>query len=333
MHKSYIFMQASLKMNAVLNCYETEIARGRDVSIVLPYCMRETMFFFEKIHLNARVFVLEELTGKHWLLYSFFYKRQIKKFLDQIGIDNNTHFFFTDVNDFRVGFLLPFLKECNPTQILVKQDLIAGPNYQIEFKSKNIKRILYTKLLSFFYNTHFFAANEYGGEFMWTDCKAYHLPVIDYSDTSIINKYKIKITDSSDGIIFYTSPYLSELYSKEEFYKINKDIIDILHQKGYMVFVKNHPLSGGVGIIDDLADEIIPSFIPGEYLDLSSFNFAIGFLSTAIATAAEIIPSYSVLNVGRVKDTKLRDSYVEYLEDYNPNVIFLNSLEEIPSFV
>ena len=75
---------------------------------------------------------------------------------------------------------------------------------------------------------------------MWTDCKAYHLPVIDYSDTSIINKYKIKITDSSDGIIFYTSPYLSELYIKEDFYKINKDIIDILHQKGYMVFESRH---------------------------------------------------------------------------------------------
>lgn len=326
-------MQASLKMNAVLNCYETERARGRDVSIILPYCMRNTKLFFEEIHLNAHIYVLEEIVGKHLLLYSFIYKRRINKYLKKIGIDNNTHFFFTDFNDFCVGFLLPFLKKCNPTQILTKQDFLDGPNYQIDHKCLQVKWIIYAKVLSLIYNTHFFAAYEYGGVSLWTDSKAYRLPEIDYSDTSIINKYRIKIADSSNGVVFFTSPYLNVLYEKEEYCKINRDIINVLHQKGYMVFIKNHPLLGETNAFDDLADKIIPSYIPGEYLDLSSFNFAIGFLSASIATAGEQIPSFSVLNIGSVKDLKIRDSYINYLKDINTNVVFLKSLDEIPNLI
>lgn len=328
-------MQASLKMSAVLNCYEAERAKGRDVSIILSPYLNDVKLFFDDLHLNAPIYIFEENIGfgNHPFLYFFVYKRRIKRFIKQIGIDDNTHFFFTDVNDFRIGMLLPYLTKCSPTQILTKQDIIDGPNYQDGLKTSNVKRIVRSKLLSFFYSTHFYAAYEYGSEQLWTDRKACCLPMIDYSDNSIINNFKLKVTNDANCVVFFTSQFLNTLYDEDEYQRLNKEIIYILHQKGYSVWVKNHPTSRNKNVIDNLADKVIPSYIPGEYLDLTSFNFAIGFLSTALATAGEQIPSYSVLNIGNVKDVKLRDEYVKYLSDFNSNIVFLDSLEDIPSLI
>ena len=57
--KSVIFMQASVKMNAVLNCYEEERGKGREVTIVLPYVLRNTHKFICRLNLDARIVTLE----------------------------------------------------------------------------------------------------------------------------------------------------------------------------------------------------------------------------------------------------------------------------------
>ena len=331
-------MQASVKMNAVLNCYEAEIAKGRDVSIILsPYLKNNVKLFIESLHLNSPVFVFEENFGfdNHPFLYSFIYKKRIKNFLAKIGIDDNTNFFFTDVNDFRIGLLLPYLTRCRPTQILTKQDIVDGPDYQIGCKTKNLKEILRVKLLSFFYKTHFIATYEADIHQIWTDRKAWHLPMIDYSDTSIIKKYQIEVCDSPNSVIFFTSINVNGLYEHEVFCKLNIEVINILHQKGYKVFLKDHPSDGSPDIpgFKELADEILPSYIPGEFLNLSSFNFAIGLLSTALATTAEIIPTYSFLNICNVKNELIRDHAYNYLKGFNSPLVFLNSLEEIPNLI
>jgi len=336
MCKSFIFFQAAVKMNAVLNCYEAERAKGREVTIILPSYMYKynVKLFIESLHLDARISILEGIDWNHAILYSLFYRRRIKKELTQMGVDDNSHFFFTDVNEGIIGLLLPFLKKCNPTQILMKQDIIDGPDYQTKYLSSNIRKKIRAKLLSFFYNTHFIAVYEADFYQLWTDRKAWHIPMIDYSDTSIIKKYQIKVCDSSNSIIFFTSINFNGLYEKEVFCKLNIEIINILHQKGYKVFLKDHPLEPvDIPGFKELADEIVPAYIPGEFLNLSSFSFAIGLFSTALATSAEIIPSYSVLNVGNVKNENLRDFYNNYLKGFNSPLVFLSSLEEIPDIV
>lgn len=336
MCKSFIFVQASVKVIAVLNCYEAEKAKGREVTIILPSYMNKynIKLFFEGLHLDAHILIFEGFDWNHAILYSFINKRRIKKDLAQMGVDDNSHFFFTDVNEGTIGLLLPFLKKCNPTQILMKQDVIDGPDYQTKYLSSNIRKKIRAKLLSFFYNTHFIAVYEAYFYQLWTDRKAWHLPMIDYSDTSIIEKYQVNVCDSPNSVIFFTSINFNGLYEKEVFCKLNIEIINILHQKGYTVFLKDHPLeSVDIPGFKELADEIVPAYIPGEFLDLSSFSFAIGLFSTALATAAEIIPSYSVLNIGNVKDKKLCDFCNNYLKGFNSPLVFLNSLEEIPDIV
>ena len=331
MCKSFIFLQAPLKISAVLNCYEAEKAKGHEVSIIIPSYLNNMKLFIDNLHLKAHVVLFEGFRWKHALLYSFIYRKHLKRKLTQIGVNDNSLFFFTDVNEGNIGLLLPFLKKCNPTQILSIQDLYDIADYQQTHISSNIKRRIKAKLLSFFYNTHFIAASEGGSEELWTDSKAYHFPIIDYSDTSIINKYRIKVTDAPNCVVFYTNEYYNRLYEDNDYDKMNIEIINILHQKGYKVLVKNHPMQGTPNFVNDLADEIIPSYIPGEYIELTSFNFAIGFFSTALATASEIIPTYSVLNVWNVKNAKFRDEFIQYLKNFkNSNVIFLNTLEEIP---
>ena len=334
MSKSVIFMQASVKMNAVLNCYEAEREKGRDVTILLPFVLRDTKKFIDEIHLDAHTDVMNQLADSllFMAMFPLIYKNRIKRNLAHIGIDDDTHFFFTDHNDTEIGLLLPYLKNNEPTQIQTTIDINDGIDYQRERKSSSGIRILISKILSFLYNTHFIAVHESGLEFIYTDQKKYNLAVLDYSDKSIIDKYRIKVADSPNCVLFYTSPYLEQLFEEEEYDRLNKEIIEILHKKGYKVFVKSHPRFSDSKIVKDLADEIIPSYIPGEYIDLTSFNFAIGLSSTIIATACEVIPSYSVLNVGRVKNITLRDSYIKYITDINPNVCFIVSLNELPDY-
>lgn len=325
-------MQASVKMNAVLNCYEAEKAKGREVTIVLPYVLRKTKQFMCQLHLDALVVTLDRMTGKAMIVCPFIYKRKIKRNIKRIRVSDITHFFFTDVNDKDIGLLLPYLKKSAPTQILTTIDINDGENYQIERQSSNWYQKMKSRLLSFLYNTHFIAVLDSGIEFIYTDYKKYNFPRVDYSETSIINKYKITVTDASNCVIFYTSPYLDKLYYKDDYESLNKDIIDVLHSKGYKIYVKSHPRFGDPDVIKGLADVYLPSYIPGEYINLSSFNFAIGFSSTVLGTASEIIPSYSVLNIGKVKNVSLRDSYIKYISDINSSVHFISSLEEIPDY-
>lgn len=330
--KSVIFMQASVKMNAVLNCYEAEKAKGRKVTIVLPYVLRNTQQFIRQLKLDAHLVTLDRMTGKAMIVYPFIYKKIIKRNIKRIGVSNTTHFFFTDVNDIDIGLLLPYLKECEPTQILTSIDINDGENYQIERHSSNRFQKIKSRLLSFFYNTHFIAVLDSGTEFIYTDNIKFKFPRLDYSDTSIINKYRITVTDTLNCVIFYTSPYFEKIYYKDDYEKLNKDIIDILHIKGYRIYVKSHPRFGDPEVLKGLADVILPSYIPGEFINLSTFNFAIGIFSTVLGTASEIIPSYSVLNIGRVKNENIRDSAIKYISDINPSVHFISSLEEIPVF-
>ena len=330
--KSVVFMQASVKMNAVLNCYEAERAKGHEVTIVLPYVLRNTCKFICQLNLDVRLVTLDRMTGKAMILFPFIYKRIIKRNIKRIGVGDKTHFFFTDVNDLEIGLLLPHLKNCEPTQLLTSIDINDGENYQIERQSTNRIQIMKSRLLSFIYRTHFIAVLDSGIEFIYTDLKKCSIPRLDFSDKTIIERYMIKVTDASNCVLFYTSPYLEKLYDNDVYERLNKDIIDVLHRKGYRIFIKSHPRFGDPEVIKGLADVYLPTYIPGEYINLSTFNFAIGFSSTVLGTASEKIPTYSVLKAGKVKNESLRDSYIKYISDINSGVHFINSLEEIPVF-
>ncbi len=325
-------MQASVKMSAVLNCYEKEINNGKKVTIVLPYGLRNTKYFIDQLHLEADVITIDRLVGRMMILFPFVHKRRIKRIVDQFGINKNTLFFFTDVNDIEIGFLLPYLHNCSPTQILTSIDINDGIDYQADRKTSCIIWKIKSQLLSFLYNTHFIAVNDAGRRFIYTDIKAYNLPRHDYSDISIIHRYKLRVANGTNCVIFYTSPFLDKLYNIEEYEKINKEIIEKLHDKGYVVYIKSHPRYSDPEIVKLLADEFIPSYIPGEFIDLSSFCFAIGLFSTVLATSSEIIPTYSVIKVGKVKDVNMQESCIKYLSGINSNINFINSLEEIPNY-
>lgn len=325
-------MQASVKMNAVLNCYEAERAKGREVTVVLPYALRNIYLFITQLKIDVRVVTLDRMTGMTMMFFPFIYKRIIKRNVKKIGCDNDTLFFFTDVNDIDIGLLLPYLNNCTPTQILTSIDINDGENYQIERHSNNWLQIIKSRLLSLIYRTHFIAVLDSGIEFIYTDLKKYRFPRLDYSDKSIIEKYKVKVTDAPNCVLFYTSPYLEKLYDKDVYDNLNIDIINALHRKGYRVFIKSHPRFGDPKVLQGFADVYLSPYMPGEYINLSTFNFAIGFSSTVLGTASEIIPTYSVLKVGKVKNKSLRDSYIKYISDINSDVHFINSLEEIPVF-
>ena len=79
-----------------------------------------------------------------------------------------------------------------------------------------------------------------------------------------------------------------------------------------------------------ICDNEVPSYIPSEYLDITSFEFAIGFVSTSLCSESEEIKSYSVLPMCEIIDEREKKFWVKYLSEMKGSkVVFLNDFISI----
>lgn len=172
----------------------------------------------------------------------------------------------------------------------------------------------------------------------WTfalDIQSYGYQCVDFSDTSIQNRYKIPVPiDNPKIVLLFTEPYRNHYQSEQNYMYVHKLIFDQLHKKGYAVVVKGHPRIGCLDLAIKLSDYEIPQYVPAEFLDLSKFAFTIGFVSTSVCNAAKHILSYSVLPLCEVADPNEQDYWYNYMQNNSENkVVFLDNWDSIPSLL
>ena len=92
-------------------------------------------------------------------------------------------------------------------------------------------------------------------------------------------------------VILFTEPYRNKFQTREDYSRMNVNIVQSLQAKGYQVIMKGHPRIGILESIKDLVDDIVPIFVPSEFIDYSIFRFAIGFVSTSLCNSARYIPT------------------------------------------
>lgn len=130
--------------------------------------------------------------------------------------------------------------------------------------------------------------------------------------------------------ILFTEPYRNKFQTEENYNDMNVNIVNNLHEMGYKVVMKGHPRIGNCKAIENLVDEIIPLFVPSEFIDYTIFSIAIGFVSTSICNSSEQIPSYTVLDMCEIIDAKEAKGWHEYLDkNSDGKVKYLSSFDEI----
>jgi hypothetical protein len=74
-----------------------------------------------------------------------------------------------------------------------------------------------------------------------------------------------------------------------------RELLGELKDNGYYILLKPHPRQGHSQFLGELADTIVPDFVPAQFLDRSAFAFVVSNMSSAMRDfASEGIPTFAL---------------------------------------
>lgn len=335
MSSSYIFCQAPAKIPAVLCCYEKEVEAGNKVTIVTKNCASMSRFFRE-LELNATIVHLETIGFKPFLFHPYAFKKLIRKDIEDLGICKgaDVRIFFTDICDYSTVFYLSELRHFPVMKIQMQNDIKLNMDRCWDRSDLPFRLRIKERLFSILFGYSFlYTRQDYWGWNLAINTKKYNYPLLDCSDMSVCGRYLVAAPcQFKHCVLFFTEPYRNKFQTEDDYMRLNRLIITELQKKGYKVGVKGHPRIGLPDGIRDLADFEVQSYLPAEFIDMKSYDFTIGFVSTSVSSASNQIPAYSVLPMCRVIDKNQVDYWYDYLNKLSANKVFyLNDWNDIPN--
>lgn len=105
-----------------------------------------------------------------------------------------------------------------------------------------------------------------------------------------------------------------------------------LRKEGFQVYVKPHPRSGYSKILDNCNVDILPSYVPGEFIDGSEFFAIIGVetVATAKFSRNDECPVYSIIDLFKFRDEEVKNQYKDYLINQSEGKItFVSSMADL----
>ena len=324
--KSIIFCQAPSRIGEVLNCYEQERKERREVVIVVRNT-HNCYLFLNELHLNAIVLFFDNPPSQRDV---FTVKKKIKDDIKTLNIEIEDRIFFTDYDD--DPFMGIYLAALNTHPIIWISPLTVLPT-SIDRKGLPFIYKLRERVFSIMYGYSF----RYTRIDHWSlsiNKQKYHYPEAKFKDLSVFSRYKIQPdVDFASGqhVIFFTEPYRNKFHTQQDYDNLNRLIIEELHKLGFKVSVKGHPRIGCHPLAQEMCDYVISNYIPSEFLDVSNFKFAIGFVSTSLCSASEQIKAYTVLPMCKVVDEKQYNYWIDYVQRNQKTgyVHFIKEFKEI----
>ncbi len=107
---------------------------------------------------------------------------------------------------------------------------------------------------------------------------------------------------------------------------------DALTKKGFHIYVKPHPRLGYSKILDNCNVDVLPSYVPGEFIDGTEFLAIIGVETVATAKFARNNESsvYSIIDLFEFRDEEVKKSFKEYLISQSEGkIMFASSVGDI----
>jgi len=326
-----IFCQAPADVQYTLDIYDKNKHRAK-VSI---YCInvKASYKFLKSLNLvlNQLVFIpysLEFSLNKPQTIYSE--KKRLaklyKKHFDTItGYDI---YFFSHLYDWLLYSILGKLKFKN--NIL----LIDHYRYTKSIYTKPILSIkaLYYILLYKFVTDVYLVPNLHQNKLILSFPLARHKVIkaqLPGSLKRIWEKYKHEMNiEEKSVLLFESGTEDSSLVINYEQTYIN--ILEQLREANIKIYIKPHPRLGYTNRFKQYA-EIIPSYVPGEFLPVSKFRGVLGVGTAAISNLANLNSNvYSLLNCFSFKNKYIQKNIREYLIVRSNNSInFINDINEM----
>ena len=339
MNNFILFCQTSADFPYLLKEYD-ELVSTNPESTIKIICLNNPIYatFFKSLNLqHAKIEFLDNLLfplKKIWVIP--WWRRKAKRRLEKvIPLNNNTYYFTSIYDDPSTNFYIHLLYK-------KKQKIVYLNHYD---KIQNIqplgKRSLKNYFIEFLY--FLFTSIRYKYYDMSGRWNPIRFPIEDYNkiietnptlDKHTCEKYSCQIETSDNAkknVLLFSQPNRDQkLISDEEYNQLHLNLVNILKQNGFKVYTKGHPRIGICPVLNNEVDGVIPQYIPGELLGLSSFSACIGFLTIALSSTAKlkIIPTYSFLPCMANNDSPVYKDALSFMNaSSNYNIQYIETFE------
>ncbi len=331
-----LICQASADIYFCLSLYEKFVGKFRIVVLVMNN--KNYFTFFKHLALSQCEIVFIPYPKKGTIYFLEIVKSRIRNFYlfqNQLKQIQGADFYFFSLFYDYVGFyFIKHLERRNKGYLIDHYDLEYTDSGNYTFKAF-INWITFSFLAGKCLKTVYLNQKStlcYGdGEekFDKLDRKNYQLDPTPYS---------LKVPSQQRTVLLFESDDLKITFTKypREYEKVMLDIINLLKKEGFKIYLKPHPRLGTSSFLLNHDLEIIPDFIPGEFIEYKSFTLVLGIWSKVIANIANQYPDvkvFSLIDLLPFNDNESREYYRRFLLMCSDSKMsFFYSMQEIEKF-
>jgi len=331
MKEIIIFCQAPADIQYALTIYE----RSKNDSEVSFYCVnvKGIYNFINKLNLNIKelVFIpydfelqiknpasIITLRNKFDLLFQKYFK----------NIKNSKIYFFSHLYDYMTfSFINKLSGENNIYFINHYDDAIIRT---LDQPPKNIKTFIIKNIYKLITGINFsFYASRTGMvvkyDFQKDDIIEIKNNILDHN---VFSKYSFKVAGRAGKKVLFLEADYRNSNDFIEYKKTSTQIMQMLINKEYSIYLKPHPRLGYSMFLKDLVHFILDADIPAEFIDVECFDLIVGLSSISLANCANqgTVKTISLINLYNYRDDKIKKKNLDYLHENSENICFVNNI-------
>lgn len=287
-----IICQAPADVQYVVNMYNDNSARCNSIFVINVF---NVFLFLKSLDLDVEIYYIPyKLHSFKNLVDIMKERKRLNSLWSQYKIyfSNSDIYFFSRFEDWITGYFLNRIS-VNCSNTIYYYNHYDNPDLYTKQKVSvaNRIRLLFLK---------FITGVTFKGEIaeMFPE---YSLPknncqcIIANINNKVSDKFCYKLTGRKNCLLFLSGAG-EKLYIYTSYIKVVVDVVDKLYLMGYDVYLKPNPRVGLHKELRGVKVNIIPEYIPSEFIDTKHITLCLGFDSTAlVGFAKNNIQTFSLL--------------------------------------
>lgn len=331
-----LFCQAPADLPSILTIYKDNEEK-LPVSIFVVNVEGVYNFIKDlKLDLKSLVFIPYNLRSFKNLKNIILERKRIIQLNNKYFVNEgfNDVYFFSKYEDWlTASFISTLSKNKNNSLYYIDHYNEIGNFYRPTY-TLSIKILLYKLILKYLTNISFKTnLKEILPEFPLSNYNILDLKININHD--VYKEYQFdlsKLDSDKTKVIFFLSPCDTSYLINSDYIQTIIEIVNVLKKKDFLVCVKGHPRMGLPIGLENHIDFVIPSFVPGEFIDHDLFSMFFGIDTKVIAHYASenLSNCYSLIKMFQKSNKQKYDTIINYLySQSNGKIKFCRTLDEL----
>jgi hypothetical protein len=334
--KLLIFCQAPADVSYTLTIYEKYI----DSHSVHIYVInvKGVYEFLKDINLSKVKITFINYNLNNLKSFSKIYseKKRLNLLFDQYfsKINNSKIFFFSRFEDWITSFFIHKASKNKKVKIFYCNHYDQVSDLFLIKKNFKIKVFVYLVILKYITGIWFKA--KIRAKIPELNTNNYSFENFDIKlKKKIFEKYSYEIDNylaDKKKILFFLSPCDSSIFNIDSYQDILFKVLKTLKKYDFSIFLKGHPRIGLPSDLDLENYSVIPTYVPGEFINLSSFDLILGIDTNALVHPAisEIKPTFSLMKIFPAGQISLHNTGIKFLNQQSKGKIkYITSLDHL----